>query len=407
MSQPSTSETIVPIKRKDYRGAIRERIQEAIGEILEEELQAALGASWYERVERRCGHRNGHEEREVVTANGPVTLRVPRGRLFEEDGTSREWRSDLIPRYQRRIREVNEAILGCYFGGVNTRRIRRSLKPLLGDQFLSKSAISRLVTRLRKLFERWRERDLSEEKVLIVYLDAMRLPVRLARRVVKVPVQASVGVLEDGRKVLLSLEIAASESNASWELVVRDLAERELACPRLVIVDGNRGLSNAIRSHWKDALVQRCTRHKLENLLSKAPKHCHAELTRDYRSIVDATDLAAAEEARAAFVAKWSSLSREVVRSLEEAGDELLTFYRFPQSMWKCLRTTNPIERVNQEFRRRTKTQGSFPNEDAALVLLFGLVAMGQIQLRRIDGWRDLPYVLAMGAGVRGLAEAA
>lgn len=402
MAERSTSAAVVPLRGKDYRRAIRERVQEAIAEILEEELEAAVGAKRYERGERRCGYRNGHEEREVVTANGPVALRVPRGRLLGENGKSSEWRSDLLPRYQRRSREVNEAILGCYLGGVNTRRIRRSLKPLLGEQLLSRSSISRLVGRLKSLFERWRERDLSEEKVLIVYLDAMRLPVRVVRRVVKVPVQASVGILQDGRKVLLSLEVAPSESNASWHLVVKALADRGLACPRLVIVDGNRGLSNAIRSHWAGALVQRCTRHKLDNLLAKAPKHCHDELKRDYRAIVDAKNLEAAEEARSAFVAKWSRLSKEVVRSLEEAGEELLTFYRFPPSMWKCLRTTNPIERVNLEFRRRTKTQGSFPNEESALVLVFGLVAMGQIQLRRIDGWKDLPYVVAMG-----LAEAA
>jgi transposase-like protein len=214
--------------------------------------------------------------------------------------------------------------------------------------------------------------------------------------VVKVPVQASIAVLEDGSKVLLSLEIAASESNMSWGLVVKDLADRGLGCPRLVIVDGNQGLSNAIHSQWKEALIQRCARHKLENLLAKAPKHSHPELKRDYRSIVDAKNLASAEEAREAFVAKWSKLSKEVVRSLEEAGDELLSFYRFPRSMWKCLRTSNPIERANEEFRRRTKTQGSFPNEDSALVLLFGLVAMGQIEFRRIDGCRDLPKVVAM-----------
>lgn len=397
MAEGSTSETIVPIQRKDYRRTIRARVQEAIEEILEEELEAALGARRYQRGEQRRGYRNGREEREVVTANGPVALGVPRGRLFDKDGGSSEWRSDLLPRYQRRTREVNEAILGCYLGGVNTRRVRRSLKPLLGEQLLSRSSISRLVARLKNLFERWRERDLSEEKVLIVYLDAMRLAVRLVRRVVKVPVQASVGVLADGRKVLLSLEIASSESNASWHLAVKALADRGLGCPQLVIVDGNQGLSNAIRSHWAGALVQRCTFHKLENLLAKAPKHCHDELKRDYRGIVDAENLEAAEEARSAFVAKWSGLSKEVVRSLEEAGEELLTFYRFPRSMWKCLRTTNPIERLNEEFRRRTKTQGSFPNEESALVLMFGLVAMGQIQLRRIDGWKDLAYVVAMG----------
>jgi transposase-like protein len=402
MSERSTSEKVVPIKRLDVRSAIRERLQDAIAEILEEELDQALGASRYERGEPRRGYRHGHQEREVVTQTGPASLRIPRARLFGKDGESSEWRSDLVERYQRRTRQVNEAILGCYLGGVNSRRIRKSLDPLLGDQFLSKSSISRLVTRLRKHFDEWRQRDLSEGKILIVYLDAMMLPVRLARRVVKVPVQAVLGVREDGQKVLLWLEIAASESNASWGSVVQHLADRGLAAPRVVVVDGNPGLSNAIRKYWKQTSIQRCVRHKLDNLLSKAPKHSHPELKRDYHEIVNAECLERAEQARERFVTKWNHLSKEVVRSLEEAGEELLTFYRFPKSMWKCLRTTNPIERVNQEFRRRTKTQGSFTNEDSALVLLYGLFALGQINMRRIDGWRDLHFLAD-----QDLAEAA
>ncbi len=113
--------------------------------------------------------------------------------------------------------------------------------------------------------------------------------------------------------------------------------------------------------------LQRCTWHKLENLLAKAPKHCHAELKRDYAAITHAENREAAEKAYAAFCRKWQPLVPEVVVSLEEAGRELLTFYNFPAAMWKSLRTTNLIERINEEFRRRTKTQGSFPTEAAAL----------------------------------------
>jgi len=132
-------------------------------------------------------------------------------------------------------RKVDEALLGCYLAGTNTRRIRKALAPLLGSSSLSKSAISRVIGRLKDRFEEWRQRDLSRGGYQILFLDAMRLPIRIARRVVKVPVQAVLGVREDGQKLLLSLQIAASESTASWKGVVEDLAGRGLPSPVLVI----------------------------------------------------------------------------------------------------------------------------------------------------------------------------
>jgi transposase-like protein len=371
-------------------------VREAIEVVLEEELEAALGAARYERGSQRSGYRNGSQTRQVLTEHGPTALRIPRGRLCAADGSAEEWHSQVIAPYQRRTRKVEEAILGCYLGGVNTRRIRRSLLAVFGRHSLSKSAISRVVSRLQERFAAWQQRELSAERVLILYLDALYLAVRLARRVVKVPVQAVLGVREDGQKVLLSLQIAGSESTVSWRSVIDDLVRRGLPAPALVVVDGNRGLSTAIRTVWRDTLIQRCTRHKRENLLAAAPKHCHDELKRDYRTIIMAKNLETARTARQAFLRKWKILVPAVVRSLAEAGDELLTFYRFPKSQWKCLRTTNPIERINGEFRRRTKTQGAFTNERSALVLLYGLFATGQIIMHRINGWRDLPSVAKM-----------
>jgi putative transposase len=198
--------------------------------------------------------------------------------------------------------------------------------------------------------------------------------------------------------VLLALEIAASESTASWTAIVQGLAKRGLVAPRLVILDGNAGLCRAVKETWPGVDVQRCTKHKLENLLAKAPKHCHGELKRDYQAITHADDAAAARSAYQAFLAKWRKLAAEVARSLEDAGTDLLSFTRYPRSQWKSLRTTNQIERLNEEFRRRTKTQGSFANEAAALVLLYGLVAMGQIQMRKIDGHHAMEEVLNQAA---------
>ena len=288
---------------------------------------------------------------------------------------------------------MNETIVGCYLAGANSRRIRRALAPLLGTESLSKSAISRLVQTLKTHFEAWRSRDLSGEQYCYLYLDATMLPIRLARRVVRMPVQVVIGVRPTGEKVLVSLDIAGSESTLAWQAVIERLSGSGLSAPALAIIDGNPGLRRALSEVWPQTDVQRCTKHKLENLLAKAPRHAHAELRRDYQAIIGAEDLRAAQKAYRAFVAKWSLLAKEVVRSLEEAGEELLTFYAFPASQWKCLRTTNPIEAVNSAFKRRTRSQGAFTTEDSALVLLWGLFANEQIRLKRIDGWKDLAAV--------------
>ena len=396
MSHDTTPATIIAFPR-DLTACLRRRIHKAIELLFEEELESALGAARSERTECRSGHRNGSVTRDVVTEYGPQRLSIPRGRLFTEDGSTTEWNSAVLERYARRTKKVDEAILGVYFAGGNTRRIRKAISPLLGEKHLSKSAVSRVVKRLKDLFDAWRTRDLSDLTITYVYLDAMYLPVRLARRVVKVPVFASIGVRDDGEKVLLSLEIARSESTVSWKVVVEDLARRGLRAPALTIVDGNPGLLRAMRECWPETKVQRCANHKRDNLLAKAPSHSHAELKRDYAAIVYAEDLRSAQAARKAFVRKWKLLSTEVVRSLEEAGDDLLSFYLFPKSQWKSLRTTNPIEGVNSAFRRRTKTQAAFTNEDSALVLLYGLFAMEQITLRKIDGWKDLKEVQTPG----------
>src|SRR5690606_22065005 len=147
----------------------------------------------------------------------------------------------------------------------------------------------------------------------------------------------------------------------------------------------------ALRQHWTKIEIQRCTVHKLRNLEAKAPASLREELREDYRRMVYGKTAAEVEKARAAFARKWKLRCPAVVRSLEEAGDDLFTFLRFPKSQWKALRTTNALERINEEFRRRTKTQARLPSEDVVLLLLFGLLRSGKIKMRKIDGWEEMP----------------
>jgi transposase-like protein len=391
----TTTESEIVRFRQDIQSRLRQRVREAIETILDEELAEALGCEAYQRSEGRRGYRNGSEQRPLTTEVGTREVRVPRGRLQQDDGTTTEFRSELLPRYARRTKVIDEAILGIYLAGANSRRIRKALEPLLGTAHLSKSAVSRVVARLKALFASWNERDLSEERYAILYLDGFHLKVRLARRVVSVPVLAVLGVAEDGTKVLISLNLAVSEAASHWSGVLLGLQKRGLTAPALLVVDGHAGLRKALES-WPEIQVQRCTRHKLVNLLEHCPVHARAELRRDYHGIVNAKNGMAGRKAYDAFLTKWSTLCPAVARSLEEAGSELLTFYEFPKPLWRSLRTTNSLENLNREFRRRTKTQASFSTELAGVTLLYGLVAFGQIRFHKIDGYQHVSSLIRL-----------
>jgi len=379
---------------------IHERVRRAIETAVAEELVAALGAAAYERTETRRGYRNGQKARTLTGPTGPLALTLPRGVVFTAAGCATEWRSAIVPRYQRRVREVNEAVIATYLAGGNTRRIRGALAPLLKAALLSKSAVSRIVATLREEFTAWMTRGLADHDIVYVYLDAFALRVRSAGKVVSVPVLGVVGVRSDGGKQLLALELCSGESAAAWKGCLDDLVARGLHAPLLCIIDGNPGLRRAVAEVWSRVAVQRCSVHKLRNLERKAPKHALAELRDDFHRIVYAASADAARIAYAAFERTWAKRCPGVVASLREGSDELLTFFAFPKAQWKTLRTTNLIERLHEEFRRRVKTQGSLPSEDAAVVLLFSLVASVQIKLRRIDGWRKMATVLRQYAPV-------
>jgi len=235
---------------------------------------------------------------------------VPRRRIVGRDGATQEFQSQLLPplpRDARRTREIDDAILACYLGGVNSRRIRTALKPLLGERQLSKSAVSRIVARLKALFATWQDRDLLRERYAVIFLDGFHLKVRMAKRGVSVPVLAALGVAENGPKCLLQLRLAASEAEVTWGAVVTDLQQRNLTAPLLLVVDGNGGLKNALKQ-WEGVRIQRCTTHKLENLKAHFPSHARAEMKRDYDKIIYVDDGMAGRAAYEAFVKKWSRL---------------------------------------------------------------------------------------------------
>jgi transposase-like protein len=316
---------------------LRARIAEWLTAILEAEITEVLGAVRYARMgDERRGYRHATRARTVTTSVGPTTIGVPRARLFNDSGAS-EWRSALLPRYARRTRCVDEGILGVYLAGANTRRLKGALAPLLGGAPLSRSAVSRVMRVLREQCEAWRTRSLADTALVYLFLDAIHVRVRVDRRVQVVPILVALGVTATGEKELLALQLVASESTAAWTALVEDLAGRRLAVPVLCVIDGNAGLRRALATTWPKTLVQRCVVHKLRNLEAHAPKRALDELRADYHAITQASSRRVAQDAYRRFLRRWQPRSETVVRSLEEAGDELLTVYTFPRSQWKCL----------------------------------------------------------------------
>ena len=391
----SDREGDVAEKATSLETIIRQRARGLIDAIVEEELEAVLGAAPSVRVgTARQGYRHGTRGRTLTTSLGPTTFAMPRARVRTADGTMAEWRSALVPRYQRRSERVDEAILGVYLSGTNTRRIKGALAPLLRGGPLSKDAVSRLVGRLAEDFETWRRRDLAEDQIQYLVMDGWYPKVRIGKRRVRVPVLVTLGVRGDGQRVVLDLRLAGDESTAAWRDVICSLVDRHMGLPVLAIIDGSAGLAAALREQWPSLAIQRCTAHKLRNLEAKAPVRLREELAEDYRRMIYAETRALVDQARARFTKKWRLRCPAVVECLEEAGDDLFTFLRFPKLQWKALRTTNALERINGEFRRRTKTQASLPGQEAVLLLLFGLLRSGHVKLRKIDGWQEMDDVV-------------
>jgi putative transposase len=369
--------------------AVRGQVRGFIERLLEEELEAALGRARYERDPGSKGRRNGHRERRLDTTFGPLVLAVPRARLAAGDAGEREWKSELLPAYRRLSRRAELLIAEVYLAGVNTRRVRRALQTLFAGR-IGKDAVSRAWRRTRSAWEAWQNRDLAGEDIVRLILAGTVVKVRLDRRATAIPLLIALGVRRDGQKVVLAIKNMGGESEAAWRAVLDDLLARGLPRPELVIVDGGKGLEAALASLWADVPVQRCTVPKERNLLAHAPKHLHDEIKADFNDMVHAKAAAEVLAKRKVFLAKWALRCPPVAKSLEEAGERLFTFVRYPPEQWRSLRTTNAIERLHEEFKRRIKTQCLLPCAETAAMLFWALLASGQITMRRIDGWPTL-----------------
>ncbi|MGF7213790.1 transposase-like protein [Skermanella aerolata] len=393
MEKITANEAPVPLLGEDWfdplEAGVRQHIRSFIEAMLESELEAVLNRGRYERAGPATGHRHGHRDRQILSTFGPTMVSVPRARLAEADGTTQEWRNQTLPAYKRLTKQAEALIAGTYLAGTNTRRVRRALGALFGGA-VGKDTVSRAWRKVQGDWEAWQRRDLSQDDIVRVILDGTVVKVRLDKRSTGISVLVALGVRRDGQKVLLGLRNMGGESEAAWRAFLDDLVARRLATPDLLIIDGAPGLEAALTALWPTVPVQRCTVHKHRNLLAHAPKKLHDEVSADYTDMIYGKTVKAVEARRKAFVRKWRLKCPSVAASLEEAGANLFTFLLYPPDQWKSIRTTNAIERLHEEFKRRIKTQCLLPCAETACMLFWALLASGQITLRRVDGWDTL-----------------
>ncbi len=369
---------------------IRDRVRGFIQELLEQELTAALGRTRHERAEGEpIGYRNGTRERQLLGSFGPVELTVPRARMTAEGGGTQEWRSASLPRYARMTRQVEALIAGAYLAGTNTRRVKRALAALFGGA-VGKDVVSRTWRKVKTDWDAWNKRDLAGEDIVRLVLDGTVVRVRLDRKATNISLLVVLGVRRDGQKVLLAVKNMGGESEAAWRGVLDGLIAHGLRTPEFLITDGVAGLDRALAALWPDVPAQRCTVHKHRNLLTHAPDALHEEVSADYTDMIYAETAKEVQARRKTFLRKWRLRCPAVATSLEEAGDRLFAFLRLPPSQWKSARTTNAIERLHEEFKRRIKTQTVLPSAETASMLFWALLASGQITMRKVNGWQTL-----------------
>ena len=375
---------------------LRAKVRGFIETMIEEELTTVLSRPRYGRRQDGkeaavgvVGYRHGRRMRRLTGTFGSTDIVVPRARLVGADGVRSEWRSAALRVYQRRTLAADALIASTYLAGTNTRRVRRALAAVFADG-VGKDVVSRVWRKVKTDWEAWNARSLHKEPIVRLILDGTVVRVRLDRKATSISLLVVIGVREDGQKVLLAVKNMGGETAEAWRAVLDDLIDRGLRRPQFLIVDGAPGLERALAAVWDGVPTQRCTVHKHRNVLAHAPQRLHDEISADYTDMIYAATAEDIEERRKAFLRKWRLRHRAVADSLEEAGDKLFAFTRLPPSQWKSARTTNAIERLHEEFKRRVKTQTVLPSAETAAMLFWALLASGQIQMRKVDGWQSL-----------------
>jgi putative transposase len=383
----------------DLEEWVRAKVQELIQSVLEEEVTELLGRKKSDRrpaVDSPPVYRNGHgKPRRLTLGCGTITVHRPRVR-----GLEGRFESRVLPLFVRRSKGVSQLIPQLYLHGLALGDFTLALRGLLGkDAPVSASSVARLKDRWQVEWRQWRGRCLEDLAIVYMWVDGVYVKAGLEKE--KAALLVVIGALVDGRKVVLAVEPGYRESTESWSEVLRDLKDRGLNSPRLVVGDGSLGIWGALANVYPEALEQRCWNHKVVNVLDKLPKKVQAEAKSDLQGIVYSGSRQEAEQKRDWFI-DWCR--REGYRSAGETlvrdWDRMVTFYRFPKEHWKHLRTTNVVESPFAALRLRTDAAKRYKKVDNATAVIWKTLLLAERKFRRLDALEKLVPVY-LGVGLR------
>jgi putative transposase len=347
------------------RTAVKENVGQYLSELMQTELSHFLGRDRYQRTGGQNNHRNGSYFRNYTLKGiGAVDVRVPRDR-------NGEFKTQVIPRSKQYEDSLREDLCTMFLGGVSTRTLALISQKLIGRR-LSANEVSRASRQLSRAVEAWRLRDLSAEAIKYMFVDGTLFSMRIAGSIDKEPVLVAIGVTETGHRTVLGLQAGDKESATNWRELFKDLKQRGLDGSKIVlgIMDGLAGLEKVFKEEFAEAKVQRCQVHVARNVLAKTPKKLKKTIADEIRSIFYASTKQKAMAFFEQFKQRYEKELPSAVKCLETSLDSCLTYLQFPQEEWICLRTTNVIERVNKEFKRRTKPMEIVAGERSCYTLL-------------------------------------
>lgn len=361
-------------------GFVRQLARYILQVSIEAEATAFLGRAHYRRGERtRAGWRNGYEPKGVQSEAGLIELAVPQLR-----GTEQPFRPGGVERLRSRTADLESLVRGMYVRGLSTQDVSALYSETFGANRLSKSTVSRVTQQLNQEFEAWRRRDLSDLPIVYLFLDGQYHAARQGTDE-KEGVLSAYALLEDGRPVLLHLELGPRESSDAWLSFLQDLTARGLKDPLLVVMDGAPGLVKAVKRVWPHAYRQRCQVHKMRNILSKLPRMMQPKMKSLVHQVFRAPSYAVALKRGRDLIARFKDRYTSAMECLERDLEECVTHLRFPEDHHQRIRTTNRLERLNGESRRRTKVIPRFPTERSCLTLLYASL------LTASKHWRGIP----------------
>jgi putative transposase len=361
---------------------IPELVRQGLQALIEAEASAALGADRHQRTDQRRGHRNGSRERLLATPSGDIQLRIPRfraGSFFP---------SLLEPR--RRVdRALWAVVMEAYVSGVSTRKVDELVAALGCESGISKSEVSRICQGLDVQVQAFLGRPLEFSRYPYVYLDATYLHGRdqVRKQVISRAVVVAVGITASGQRELLGIEVGDSEDEAFWTAFLRRLRERGLTGVQLVISDAHAGLKKAIARCFQGCSWQRCRVHFARNLLVKVPKASQDMVAAALRSVFVQQEATAVEQQWDQVISMLTEKFPAAAALMAQAKEDVLAFRSSPTEHWRKIWSTNPLERLNKEIKRRTRVVGIFPN-DAAIIRLVGALLLEQQEEWQLEGRR-------------------